>query len=274
MNAPTTAVTPPESVHGEIVVMLDRPAAEKLDGRIRRLATATGEQLVRVGHLLDEAKAGRVHEVLGYPSWPAYVADALGGTLQLSGEARQAMVALMSSEGMSLRAIATATGVSKDTVSRDLAEVSHDETPAGQPQPSATVTGLDGKAHPRHRPAPIPTPVSKPRRPPRKPIGATFSVAHQDMEKAVAKLRQIADDDRFGKFARESASDDDGGYLARWRIDAAIAALQEVRDRFPESTDDHDKLDGQPWLLGGKVPVVPWPNRNDEQDENPTGTTP
>lgn len=183
---------------GEVLVPLTRDEADRLDKRLRLMAGSAREGMEKVGRLLDEAKAGRVHEVLGYPSWPAYVADALGGTLHLSRDARQAMVALMSSEGMSLRAIATATGVSKDTVCRDLAQVSHDETPAGQPQPSATpgtVTGLDGKAHPRHRPAPTPTNASKPRRPPRKPIGATFSVAHQDMEKAVAKLRQIADDE-------------------------------------------------------------------------------
>ena len=141
-----------------------------MDGRIRRLAKQAGEQLVQVGRLLDEAQAGRVHETLGFPSWTAYVADALGGQLQLSSEARQAMVALMSGEGMSVRAIASATGVSKSTVARDIDEVSHNGTPAndadsdvshsGTPEPDAevsrdgtsdsepaTVTGLDGKTY-------------------------------------------------------------------------------------------------------------------------------
>ena len=113
----------------EVLLPLDKHKAEMLDGRIRRLAKQAGEQLVQVGRLLDDAQAGRVHETLGFPSWTAYVADALGGQLQLSSEARQAMVALMSGEGMSVRAIASATGVSESTVARDIDEVSHNGTP-------------------------------------------------------------------------------------------------------------------------------------------------
>ena len=113
----------------EVLVPLDRAAAEKLDGRIRRLAKQAGDQLVQVGKLLDEARTGRAHEALGYASWTAYVADSVGGQLQLSGDSRQAMVQLMAGEGMSVRAIATATGVSKSTVSRDLDQVSHRGTP-------------------------------------------------------------------------------------------------------------------------------------------------
>jgi len=101
-----------------------------------------------------------VHETLGFPSWTAYVADALGGQLQLSGEARQAMVQLMAGEGMSVRAIVSATGASKSTVARHIGEVSHNGTPEpeldvshdGTPDDNrasepATVTGLDGKTY-------------------------------------------------------------------------------------------------------------------------------
>jgi hypothetical protein len=138
-----------------------------LDGRIRRLAKQAGEQLVQVGRLLDQAQAGRVHETLGFPGWTAYVADALGGELQLSGEARQAMVQLMAGEGMSVRAIASATGASKSTVARDIGEVSHNGTPEpeldvshdGTPDDNrasepATVTGLDGKTYTKPKPKP------------------------------------------------------------------------------------------------------------------------
>ena len=154
----------------EVLVPLTRDAAEKLDGRIRRLAKQAGDQLVQVGRLLDEAQAGLVHEALGFASWTAYVADALGGTLSLSGEARQAMVQLMAGEGMSERAIADATGASKTTVHRDLEEVVHNgppepdpevvhhgppesDTAAGPPEP-ATVTGLDGKTYTKPKPKP------------------------------------------------------------------------------------------------------------------------
>jgi transposase-like protein len=155
------------------LVPLTRDAAEKLDGRIRRLAKQAGDQLVQVGRLLDEAKAGRIHEALGHPSWTAYIADALGGQLQLSGEARQAMVQLMASEGMSVRAISAATGVSKSTVDRDISQVSHDGTVDADstvpqrdssPPEGVAVTGLNGKTYtkPKRKPRPKKKPAADP----------------------------------------------------------------------------------------------------------------
>ena len=162
----------------DVLVPLTRDAAERLDGRIRRLAKQAGDQLVQVGRLLDEAKSGLLHEALGFESWTAYVADAVGGQLQLSGEARQQMVQLMAGEGMSVRAIAAATGVSKSTVSNDLTQVSNDWTPqpdsgvqeldtsTGGVPADATVTGLDGKTYtkPKRKPRPKkePKPDAKP----------------------------------------------------------------------------------------------------------------
>jgi hypothetical protein len=184
--------------HADVLVPLDEGKAKILDGRIRRLAKQAKEQLVQVRRLLDEAKAGRVHETLGYPSWTAYVADALGGQLQLSGEARQAMVHLMAGEGMSVRAIASATGASKSTVAHDLDPVSHNGTPTngtanseasqtgtpepdadmshngtpdtGEPPEPATVTGLDGKTYAKPKPKGKVDKAAPRRRPVRKPL--------------------------------------------------------------------------------------------------------
>jgi hypothetical protein len=113
----------------EVLVPLDKQEAERLDKRLRLMAQTVRDNLVKVDSLLKEAKEGRVHEVLGFGSWTAYVADALGGQLQLSGEARQAVVQLMAAEGMSERAIAQATGASKTTVHRDLEQVVHNGPP-------------------------------------------------------------------------------------------------------------------------------------------------
>jgi hypothetical protein len=185
----------------EVVVPLDRRAAEKLDVRIRRMADAARGDLETVGRLLDEAKAGGIHDVLGFKSWPAYVADAVGGRLHLSGDARAAMVGLLAGEGMSERAIADATGVSKTTVHRDLGQVVHNGPPdsgpaetapspdpnesaesggaAPEPAPLAeppATTGLDGKTYPpKPKPKPDPAPKPKPDKPRRKlvviPVG-------------------------------------------------------------------------------------------------------
>lgn len=154
----------------EVVVPLPQMDAQRLDQRIRLMAKTTRESFEKVGRLLDEAKRGDVHVVLGFKSWPAYVSDALGGQLQLSGDARQAMVGLMYGEGMSERAIAQATGASKSTVHRDIEQVVHsgppeesegvaaqqdDSTPVetgesgSLPETSPQTTTLDGKSFKR-----------------------------------------------------------------------------------------------------------------------------
>lgn len=158
----------------DVLVPLDQHSAERLDKRLRLMAGTARDNFEKVGRLLDEAKRGQVHEVLGFKSWTAYVADAVGGQLQLSGDARQAMVGMLAGEGMSVRAIAAATGVSKSTVDRDLAQVSHDGTgvietdpKVGVPQrdtletvsdEAPAVTGLDGKSYskPKRKPKPSP----------------------------------------------------------------------------------------------------------------------
>jgi hypothetical protein len=167
----------------EVLVPLDEHEAQRLDKRVRLMAGTARENFEKLGRLLDEAKNGRIHETLGFKSWTAYVADAVGGQLQLSGEARQALVQLMAGEGMSVRGIAAATGVSKSTVARDIDEVSQAGTPAddatdsqvsqtGTPDsnepagPPPTVIGLDGKEYtkPKRKPKgdkPRPRPVPK-----------------------------------------------------------------------------------------------------------------
>lgn len=227
-----------QAVEHEVLVPLDRPGAEKLDGRIRRLATQAGEQLVQVGRLLDAAKAGRIHEALGFKSWPAYVADALGGQLQLSGDVRQVVVGMLSGEGMSVRAIADATGVSKSTVARDIDQVSHNGTP-GCPSrklaerrawfaeeqsqtgeaaatntgtPTPTTTGLDGKTYTKPKPAA--------RR--RAPLTEAFGDARRKLELDARRLARLADDDRFAR------NRDDLKVRYVWDLLRACAEVQDV----------------------------------------------
>ncbi|MGE2690087.1 hypothetical protein [Mycolicibacterium pulveris] len=234
----------------EVLVPLDRSAAEKLDGRIRRLAKQAGDQLVQVGRLLDEAKSGRIHEALGFASWTAYVADSLGGTLQLSGAARQAMVELMAGEGMSVRAIAAATGVSKSTVSNDLAQASNHATPETDsadsgvqpldtsPETPAAVTGIDGKtyAKPKRKPRPKKGPVKpepaakKEQKPDARRVGipTAYRRAIKQLNTLTVDLLDLSDDPRWAK-ARERFSDKD-----RAELDGNIATLQALRSAIGE----------------------------------------
>jgi hypothetical protein len=133
----------------EVVEPMNREDAEKLDGRIRRMAGDTKGKLDTLGALVADAKAGRIHEVLdGYPSWTAYVADALGELCSGQGiQTRRELVAYLYDIGMSERAIAAATGASKTTVHRDLgsakSQVVHNGPPDAADESEAVPTDLD-----------------------------------------------------------------------------------------------------------------------------------
>jgi hypothetical protein len=177
-----TETTPSyHELDAEVIEPLTEAAAGQLDTEIRVLADATLDNMNKIRDLLAEAKVGQIHVVLGFQSWPAYVADALTGRLRVDSHTRKEIVAMMAGEGMSERAIAKAVAVSQSTVNRDLAEVSHDDS-ADAALPDK-VDALDGKQHPR-RPKPEPmADVPKPRR-------NRFT---DDIGKACDDMRSIAD---------------------------------------------------------------------------------
>jgi len=104
----------------DVTVPLDEAAARRLAGRIRRMGQTFIRNWETLAGLVEEAKAGSLHEALGFPSWPAYLADALGGQISVGGEARRELVQYLAGEGMSQRAIAQVAGVGKTTVQREL----------------------------------------------------------------------------------------------------------------------------------------------------------
>jgi transposase-like protein len=216
----------------EVLIPLSPQDATRLDKRLRLMAGTARQNFEKVGRLLDEAKAGRVHDVLGYKSWPAYVADAVGGQIQLSGDSRVAMVQMLAGEGMSVRAIATATGVSKSTVDRDLAQVSHDGTGesiepsnSGVPQwdtsspgdggdtveepvdatPEARTTGLDGKTYtkpkrkPRAKRETNPDPEPEPVKERRPQLRTVFRANVEEMERVYQQTHRLGIDPRWEK---------------------------------------------------------------------------
>jgi hypothetical protein len=89
--------------------------------------------------LVAEAQANNIHTHLGFPSWTAYLADALDGQWRIERDKRGEVVRFLADQGMSSRAIAKITGIGKGTVYRELAGA-----PLGQ-----VITGLDGKTYPR-----------------------------------------------------------------------------------------------------------------------------
>ncbi|MCF6386527.1 sporulation transcriptional regulator SpoIIID [Mycobacterium sp. MBM] len=230
----------------DVVVPLDKSSAERLDKRVRLMAGAARDSFEKLGRLLDEAKSGQVHEALGFKSWPAYVADAIGGQLQLSPDARRSMVALMSGEGMSERAIAEATGASKSTVHRDLVEVVQNRPPAlalagdagdsSSPQPATTavsenrspITTLDGKTFSRPKPKPTP-PEGKSSTP---PITKRYKTLSGDMRRMADRISKLLEEERF-EANREALARDlqpYGRFLAdaSTRLHQALSTAGEV----------------------------------------------
>lgn len=89
--------------------------------------------------LIIEAYQRRAWVALGYDNWDAYTSAEFGHLrLRLPREERQEIVASMREAGMSIRAIASATGASKNTIHGDLSQ-----SGTG----SVEVIGTDGKAY-------------------------------------------------------------------------------------------------------------------------------
>jgi hypothetical protein len=136
--------------------------ARALTDRIRGCVEQTWELVIR-------AYRERADVALGYESWDAYTAAEFNtARLRLPLEERQEVVGSLRDAGLSIRAIAAATGLGRGTVQREIASVpngtaggelatepSDDGETEPEPvdeQPIAPVIGLDGKRHPANKP--------------------------------------------------------------------------------------------------------------------------
>lgn len=126
-----------------------------------------------MSELIKEAYQGRVWEALGYASWDEYVTREFGtGQLRIPKEERTEYVASLRESGMSVRAIASATGINRETVRQEVIAASGnklsvadqeglesdllaEELIAAEP---VTIIGTNGKTYtpPAARPAPKP----------------------------------------------------------------------------------------------------------------------
>lgn len=167
--------------------------------------------------LIQEAYTSRTWAVLGYDSWDAYCAKEFGSTrLRLPREERQEVVASLRESGLSVRAIASATGTSVGTVATELSRCSELNTSA--------IQGSDGKTYAATRTATEPTPFDgsdwlepdddtipgqshvlahtaletvTPAVTRRRPLPEAFADAGRDLNRAAEKLSRLTEDDRF-----------------------------------------------------------------------------
>lgn len=140
---------------GEVIAECTTDEARQLTDRIR---TSVSDAWA----VIAEAYQRQAHRALGYPSWDAYVAAEFGAArLRLPREERAEVVASLRDQGLSIRAIAAATGHDTKTVQKDLrlSQVSESPTPEPEvepnfkgtskpkPAPPKPVTGRDGKSY-------------------------------------------------------------------------------------------------------------------------------
>lgn len=197
--------------------------------RIRGLWANYEEAETKLLQLVGEARDEQDWEHLGYKSWTAYLADTVGEEkVKLAAGRRQELVGMLSSEGMSTRAIATTLGVSVGTVHADRqvfnsehlkVETSGSEPIAEDSEPAMdsllpkATTGLDGKSYTRADRA-----VPKQRR---RPITDSARTAIIELTKAVQRVERIVKDDRF------AANRDD---LVRIMLSSCNRAAEDIFD--------------------------------------------
>lgn len=235
--------------------------ARRITERIRYTALSVRDGVEKLQRLVGEAQAGSAHLALGYPSWTAYLADVLGDEpMRLPRDERREIVAWLSGEGMSTRAIAPIVGANRKTVMKDVRESQVVQSgPPAQPPTIATTEGVV-IAEQRHveldetdwdegevaevmdddnagvtcsnEPTPEPKPITgmdgktyqrpepKPQR--RNPLPDQFNSATLNLTRATTRLVNLIEDDRLPQ-NREKVATANRSDLLR-----AIDALQRV----------------------------------------------
>jgi hypothetical protein len=90
-----------------------------------------------VWHLITHAYTERAWTALGYTSWDDYCTREFGTSrLRLPREERAEVVSSLRESGLSPRAIASATGLARNTVTKELDQVAHIKPPS-EPEPVA-----------------------------------------------------------------------------------------------------------------------------------------
>lgn len=153
--------------------------------------------------LVIRAYDGRADRALGYSSWDDYCTREFGSSrLRLPREERPEVVASLRESGLSVRAIAAATGDSRETIRRELLagdtnvspepldvdadELAEELIAAELPK----ITGLDGKSYP--------TPAA-PSQPRRRPIADQANDAGWDIRRSTERVERLLADDRLSQ---------------------------------------------------------------------------
>lgn len=235
-------------IEGELIPALSAHEARLLSSETYLVAKdaastyrAWAKQFDKLQELLLQASRGQAYAALGFKSHLDYVAEFSGPLLYHAGVAqRQAMVALLTSEGASVRWQAEKLGVSVGTIHRDKTQVFKNGTPAEESQQSTTsvqpdgetegivplrkppeVIGRDGKRHPS----------TKPKAPPRKSTTDPHkpSTAEDDRLDARSKAKVASDIPEIEKSAFKALS-------------TAVEQMQQLGEHLKSADDPSAQL--------------------------------
>jgi len=123
--------------------------AQRLTQRIKLTAGSIRDGMFKLRNLVDEAKASNAWQVLGFASWTAYLADALGSEpMRLGRDERRELVDYLAGEGMSTRAIAPIVGADRKTVMNDIHVVQNGprtDVPVSVPEAGTVPDAVSGE---------------------------------------------------------------------------------------------------------------------------------
>jgi len=161
-----------------------------------------------VWHLISQAYTTRAWSALGYASWDEYCTREFGTSrLRLPREERSEVVSSLRESGLSLRAIAAATGDSLGTVQAESSGVQN-RTPAPDAEPAQSITGTDGKTYQRPEPkrhlSPVPDADEFPAKATkhRRPLDESFWQAAYDLTKVTERIVRLVIHNRLHHAAR------------------------------------------------------------------------
>ena len=207
--------------------LMDRQRAEELLGDLRR----SGEVFI-VG--MVEMWRGQGWLALGYSSWDDLCDSELRGMrVNLPIESRREVVAELTDEGMSTRAIGSALGVSEETARRDQRATNVARAPTVgldgktyQPRPTREVTTSETVTVDAETGEIVPPTPSKPHR---RPLPDAMRDASHELLKSAQRLERLTSDDRWPRNAKQATA------MTRGDLLQAIEALTTVLDRLDQS---------------------------------------
>lgn len=199
-----------------------------------------------IWELVKQAYTERAWSALGYESWDDYCTREFGTSrLRLPREERAEVVASLRESGLSIRAIAAATGHGVATVKRELDA----GVPSGTPEPQS-ITGTDGKTY-----------TPKPR-------------YESDVEHRDGTVEHTVDDRQFEEMTEDEVVDaildEDAARYAVANSCVSCSAVhpeaemypvtdgfecQECADAAPESNEPAAEPDPQPERVARRAPL-------------------